>query len=45
MSFDDIPEDREHCEQCECGGTIKQSEHGVWYCASCKYNSDMPTTG
>lgn len=41
MSFDDIPEDREIAEPCDCGGSITQSEHGVWYCDSCSWNSDM----
>ena len=43
MGFDDIPEDKEQAEACSCGGNITQSEHGVWYCDSCAWNSDMPT--
>lgn len=41
--FDDIPENREPAYPCDCGGSITQSEKGVWYCDSCEWNSDMPT--
>jgi len=41
--FDDIPEDREDSRPCECGGSIAQSDQGVWYCDSCAWNSDTPT--
>lgn len=40
--FDSIPEDVEPSEPCQCGGKITQSDHGVWYCDSCAWNSDMP---
>lgn len=41
--FDDIPEDAQESYPCpNCGGTVTQSEHGVWYCDSCAWNSDMP---
>jgi ribosomal protein L37AE/L43A len=43
MSFDDIPEDEQMSYECpNCGGNVTQSEHGVWYCDRCAFNSDMP---
>jgi len=40
MAFDDIPEDLEQSEPCQCGGNIKHGADGIWRCDTCSWSSD-----
>jgi len=38
MSFEAIPEDREECYPCSCGGDITKDKKGhYWNCSKCDF--------
>ena len=41
MAFDDVPEDLERSEPCNCGGKITEllDGSGVWECDTCDWSS------